>query len=175
MQDDGGGREQLAHGPRDAEPGAVEERELAVGMEEADEDVGHPLHTLARPHRNVVVGRQEKGEDLEVVGEQERMHDRIPAPVAAILVDLLAELPPEKGRALLEPAARLHAVEEPSRHEERPTGVNEVMIGRMARDRGREGGDLRVEALEQRGPFRRVGSKLRPEERVEIEEVRNES
>ncbi len=169
VQHDGRGREQLAGGPRHPECRAVEERDLAVRMEEAGEEVGHGLHVLARPERHVVVGREQDGDHLDVVGEHEAVHDRAPAAVAAVLVHLLAELVPQDRRARLEPAPRLRAVEEAAGHEEGAAGADQAMVGRLVPDRGRQRHGLRLEALERRPSLRRIGPQLRGEEGVQVE------
>src|SRR5262249_34764070 len=129
----------------------------------------------ARRGRHTVVGGGEQREDLGVVGEPERVHDGVSRGVAAALVPLLAELAPQERRPRLEPASRLHAVEEASGHEERAAGVDEVVVAAVTLDGSGERGGLRVEALEQAPALHRIGAQLRPEEGAQVEEIRDAS
>ena len=90
MEQGGSGGEQLARREGYAEGGVVEERQLAVGMQETREEIRHALDALARPGRCVIVRRPQERQDLEVVGEHQRVGDGVPAAVPAVLVYLLA-------------------------------------------------------------------------------------
>src|SRR5581483_10370197 len=65
VEDDGRGREELARGPPETDPGAVEERDLAGGMQEPRQEVRHPLDALAGPRGHVVVRGLEDREEFE--------------------------------------------------------------------------------------------------------------
>src|SRR5439155_21599884 len=114
--------EQLARRAGDAEGGVVEKRQLAVRMQETSKKVRHALDALARPRRRVVVGRTQEGQDLEVVGEHERVGDGVPRAMPTVFVDLLAQLAPEERRAGVEPAPGFEPIEEASRQEEGSAG-----------------------------------------------------
>src|SRR5213082_2149071 len=89
---------------------------------------------LARPRRRVVVGRTQEGQDLEVVGEHERVGDGVPRAMPTVFVDLLAQLAPEERRAGVEPAPGFEPIEEAPRQEEGSAGRHEPVIGRLLAD-----------------------------------------
>ena len=172
VQDNGRRGEELGRS-RHAERRPVKERQLPVGMEDAREQIGHALDAFAGPHGEVVPARLKQGEELDVRREHVRMPRRGPVAVPPVLVNLLAELLPEDVGAHLEPAAGLHAVEEPPQHEERAAGIDQRDVGRMVPDDGGQGSGLCVEALDEHASGGEVGTELGREEHLRVDEVRD--
>ena len=101
------------------------------------------------------------------------MDGQVPLAMSAILVHLFAQLAPEDGGARVEPAARLHTVEEASRHEEGAARTDQRVIGRRSGQPTGERRRLCVEALEECMARRWIGAQLGREQHVEVDQVRD--